>query len=85
MAKRESAATRSRDLVAWLLHLTIYGVLLLLYLWFVLSKLARWFYHLFLHHRAEYALFGILLMIVQAVALETISAFILRAFHREKR
>jgi hypothetical protein len=83
MAKPDTAASRYRDLVAWLLHLTVYGVLLLLYLGLVLHFLApaKWFYHLFEQHRAEYALIGIVLMIVQAVVLETISAFVLRLFH----
>jgi hypothetical protein len=81
MTKPGSAASRSRDLIAWLLHLTIYSVLLLAYFLFVLRFMAGWFYGLFQHHRAEYAIFGIALMIVQAVALETISAVILRFFH----
>ena len=81
MAKPGTAASRSRDLIAWMLHLTIYSVLLLAYFLLVLRYLAGWFYGLFQHHRAEYAIFGIVLMIVQAVALETISAFILRLFH----
>jgi cytochrome c biogenesis protein CcdA len=82
MAK-STAATRYRDLIAWMLHLTIYGLLLLLYLWLVLHFLApaKWFYQLFERHRAEYALIGIVLMVVQAVVLETISAFVLRLFH----
>jgi Kef-type K+ transport system membrane component KefB len=74
-------AARSRDLVAWMLHLTIYSALLLVYFLLVLRYLATWFLGLFQHHRAEYALFGIILMIVQAVVLETISGFILRLFH----
>jgi Kef-type K+ transport system membrane component KefB len=73
-------AARSRDLIAWMLHLTVYSVLLLAYFLFVLRYLATWFLGLFEHHRVEYALFGIVLMIVQAVALETISGLILRLF-----
>ena len=74
-------AARTRDLVAWMLHLTVYSVLLLVYFLLVLRYLATWFLGLFLHHRFEYAVFGIVLMIVQAVVLETISGFILRLFH----
>ncbi len=73
-------AARTRDLVAWMLHLTVYSVLLLVYFLLVLRYLAAWFLGLFLHHRFEYAVFGIVLMIVQAVVLETISGFILRLF-----
>jgi Kef-type K+ transport system membrane component KefB len=81
----ETAATRSRDLIAWLLHLMVYSALLLGYFLFVLRYLAGWFFGLFQHHRIEYAFFGILLMIVQAVALETVSAFILGFFHRGEK
>ncbi len=69
-----------RDVVAWVLHLVLYSVLLAGYFLLVLRYLAGWFAQLFHHHRAEYALFGILIMIAQAVALDSISAFILRVF-----
>jgi Kef-type K+ transport system membrane component KefB len=85
MKKPGTAASRSRDLIAWLLHLTVYSALLLGYFLLVLRYLASWFLRLFQHHRVEYAFFGIALMIVQAVALETVSAFILRFFHREEK
>ncbi len=81
MDKPGTAASRSRDLIAWLLHLTVYSALLLGYFLLVLRYLAGWFFELFQHHRVEYAFFGIVLMIVQAVALESISALILRFFH----
>jgi hypothetical protein len=69
-----------RDLVAWLLHVVVYGALLLTYFYFVLRYLSGWFTHLFHQHRFEYALAGIAVMIVQAVVLESISAVILRWF-----
>jgi hypothetical protein len=80
----ETKASRKRELVAWMLHLTVYSVLLLTYFWFVLRYLADWFLKLFQHHRFEYALFGILIMIVQAVLLESVSAFILGLFRRAR-
>jgi len=70
-----------RDVVAWVLHLVLYSVLLLAYFLFVLRYLAGWFSHLFHDHRATYAIVGIAVMIVQAVALESVSALILRWFH----
>lgn len=83
---KSTAASRSRDLIAWILHLTVYSVLLLAYFFIVLRYLAGWFLHLFQQHRAEYAFAGIVLMIIQAVMLETISAGILRLFHlRDKK
>jgi hypothetical protein len=89
MAKAE-AAERSpepsrdstpREILAWILHLALYSVLLLAYFLFVLRYLSGWFSTLFHHHRVEYATLGIAVMIVQAVALDAVSAFILRCFH----
>jgi uncharacterized membrane protein YvlD (DUF360 family) len=70
-----------RELLAWVLHLALYSVLLIGYFLFVLRYLSDWFTDLFHHHRVEFALFGILAMIFQAVVLDAISAFILRCFH----
>jgi hypothetical protein len=69
-----------RDVVAWALHLVLYSLLLLAYFLLVLRFLAAWFADLFHHHRVEYAACGIFIMIVQAVALDRVSALILRCF-----
>lgn len=70
-----------RDVVAWVLHLALYSCLLFGYFLLVLRYLATWFADLFHQHRIEYAVVAIVVMIVQAVALESISALILRWFH----
>ena len=80
-----SLTSTRREILAWVLHLALYGVLLLAYFLLVLRYLAEWFARLFEHHRMEYALFGIVVMIVQAVALESVSAFILRCFHLARK
>jgi hypothetical protein len=76
-----SRQSTPRELLAWVLHLALYSVLLLAYFLLVLRYLSGWFAGLFHQHRAEYALFGIVAMVVQAVALDAVSAFILRCFH----
>jgi hypothetical protein len=70
-------SSQARDLKTFALHLTIYSGLLFLYFIFVLRFGAAWLKELFLQHRHEYALVAILLMIVQAVVLETVSFSIL--------
>ena len=73
---------KPRDLQNSLLHLVVYSALLLGYFYLVLSYLSGWLTGLFHHHRMEYAFAGILLMIVQAVVLQTISGWILRLIRR---
>ncbi len=61
--------------------MALYSVLLLAYFLLVLRYLSGWFSALFHQHRVEYALLGIITMVVQAVALDRVSALILRCFH----
>ena len=68
---------QARDIRSSVLHLAIYSVLLVTYFFLVLRYLAGWLLGLFLHHRYEYAIAAIMLMIVQAVVLEAISYSIL--------
>jgi Kef-type K+ transport system membrane component KefB len=69
---------------AFLLHFVIYGSLLLVYFVLVLRYWAAWLLSLFHHHRAEYALVAIVLMITQAVGLEAVSHLLLRLIRRKK-
>ena len=71
-----------RDIRNSVLHLVVYSALLLGYFYLVLSYLSGWLTGLFHHHRMEYAFAAILLMIVQAVVLQTISGWILRLIRR---
>lgn len=74
----KNSSEEARDLRSSLLHLTVYSVLLLSYFFLVLRFLSKWLTDLFHHHRVEYAIAAILIMIVQAVVLETISYWILK-------
>ena len=65
-------------------HLLIYSALLFTYFVLVLRYLSGWLEGLFHQHRVGYAFAAILLMIVQAVGLESISHFILRLIRRKK-
>ena len=79
------APPKPRELRESALHLVIYSVLLLGYFLVVLRYLTGWFSGLFHHHRVEYAFAGIILMIVQAVALDSISGLILRLIRGKPR
>jgi hypothetical protein len=73
-----------RGLTDFVLHLVVYGSLLLLYFVLVLQFMAGWLLHLFQQHRVDYAFMAIVLMIGQAVGLEIISHFLLKLIHRKK-
>jgi hypothetical protein len=81
MAKRSRRSEESRFSP---LHLAVYCVLLTAYFFLVLRYLSGWLEGLFHHHRIGYAFVAILLMIIQAVGLESISHFILRLLRRKK-
>lgn len=76
--------SHARDFRSFSLHLAVYSVLLLIYFLLVLRYLTRWLNDLFQYHRAEFAAVAILLMIVQAVVLESVSHFILKLFRGKK-
>jgi predicted tellurium resistance membrane protein TerC len=80
----DSTVPTQREMKAFLLHLVVYGTLLLLYFILVLRYWAPWLLSLFHHHRVEYALAAILLMVGQAVGLEIVSHFLLRLIRRKK-
>ncbi len=61
---------------AFLLELVIYAALLIAYFFLVLHFLGGWFKDVFNHNRTIYAVVALLIMIGQAVVLETISSFL---------
>jgi hypothetical protein len=75
---------QTRDLKAFAIHFALYTTLLFVYFILVLRFWGEWLKDLFLHHRHEYAIVAILLMIVQAVVLEAISFSILKRIHVKK-
>jgi hypothetical protein len=72
--KKETAKT----LRAFALELLIYGILVTGYFFLVLHLLGDWLYGLEIHHRYTYAAVAILLIIGQAVLLESLTTFLIR-------
>jgi len=67
-----------RTFRAFLVELAIYGVFVTLYFFLVLHYLAGWLQDLHLHHVQLYALTTIVLIIGQAVFLESVTSWLLR-------
>jgi hypothetical protein len=68
----------ARTLRAFAFELAIYAVLVVAYFFLVLNLLGRWLYQLEVHHRYTYAAVAILLIIGQAVLLESLTTFLIR-------
>jgi hypothetical protein len=72
--KRETAKT----VRAFVIELAIYAVLVITYFFLVLNLLGQWLYELEIHRRYTYAALAILLIIGQAVLLESVTTFLIR-------
>ena len=72
--KKETA----RTLRAFAIELAIYAVLVVVYFFLVLNLLGGWLYQLESQHRYIYAGVAILLIIGQAVLLESVTTFLIR-------
>ena len=72
--KKETAKT----LRAFALELLIYGILVTGYFFLVLHLLGDWLYGLEIRHRYTYATVAIMLIIGQAVLLESLTTFLIR-------
>jgi hypothetical protein len=72
--KRETAKT----VRAFVIELAIYAVLVITYFFLVLNLLGQWLYELEIHRRYTYAALAILLIIGQAVLLESVTPFLIR-------
>jgi hypothetical protein len=72
--KKETA----RTLRAFAVELVIYAVLVVAYFFLVLHLLGQWLYELEIHRRYTYAALAILLIIGQAVLLESLTTFLIR-------
>jgi hypothetical protein len=66
---------------AFLIELVIYSILVVGYFFCVLHFLGEWLPQLHDRHRVIYAGVAILLILGQAVLLETVTSFILRMVH----
>jgi len=67
-----------RTFRAFLVELLVYAVLVIGYFFLVLHLLGSWLYDLQQHHRYTYAMTAILLIIGQAVVLESVTSLLLR-------
>ena len=72
--KTETAKT----LRAFLIELVVYAFLVVGYFFLVLHFLGDWLYQLEIHHRYTYAGVALLLIIGQAVVLESVTTLLLR-------
>ena len=72
--KKETVKT----LRAFAIELIIYALLVITYFFLVLHLLGQWLYQLEVYHRYMYAAVAILLMIGQAVLLESVTTFLIR-------
>lgn len=72
--KKEAVKT----LRAFLIELVVYAALVVAYFFLVLHLLGTWLNQLETHHRYTYAGVAILLIIGQAVLLESLTTFLLR-------
>jgi hypothetical protein len=68
----------ARTLRAFAIELAIYALLVVAYFFLVLHLLGDWLYHLEGQHRYVYAGAAILLIIGQAVLLESVTTFLIR-------
>jgi hypothetical protein len=63
---------------AFAIELAIYALLVIAYFFLVLHFLGQWLYQLEIHHRYLYAGLAILLIVGQAVLLESLTTFLIR-------
>jgi len=70
----------ARTLRAFAIELAIYAVFVVAYFFLVLNLLGEWLDRLEISHRYTYAGLAILLILGQAVLLESLTTFLIRLF-----
>jgi hypothetical protein len=68
----------ARTFRAFAIELVIYAILIVAYFFLVLHLLGEWLYGLEIQHRYIYAGLSILLIVGQAVLLESLTTFLIR-------
>jgi hypothetical protein len=68
----------TKTLRAFAVELVIYGILVTGYFFLVLHLLGEWLYELEIQHRYTYAGLAIVLIVGQAVLLESLTTFLIR-------
>ena len=82
MARVPTKKERTKTLRAFLVELAIYIVFVTVYFFLVLHFLGAWLQDLYLHHVNLYGFMAILLIIGQAVLLESVTTWLLRLLRR---
>ena len=82
MSRAPTKKEKAKTFRAFLVELVIYIVFVTVYFFLVLHFLADWLQELHLHHVKLYALMAIVLIIGQAVLLETVTTWLLRFLRR---
>jgi hypothetical protein len=73
-----------KNLIRFVVELVIYAVLVSVYLKLVLAFLVDWLKGLFLHQPLTYAFVSLILMILQAVGLEKLTAILIHVRRRRR-
>jgi hypothetical protein len=73
-----SKKEKTRTLQAFLVEFVIYIVFVTVYFFLVLHFLAGWLQDLYLHHVSLYGVMAIVLIVGQAVLLESVTTWLLR-------
>jgi uncharacterized membrane protein len=69
---------RSSPLRSFLIELIVYGVLVIVYVFFVVALLEGWLHGLYDHSKTRYAVAALVLIIGQGVLLEMVTSFLLK-------
>jgi hypothetical protein len=73
---------KTNTLRAFMVELAVYAVFVTAYFFLVLHYLSGWLQNLHLHHVKIYSIMAILLIIGQAVVLESVTTWLLRLLRR---
>lgn len=76
--KKEAA----KNLRTFAIELAVYAILVTCYFFLVLHLLGNWLYHLESQHRYTYAVVALLLIVVPAVALDSLITLLFRLVRR---
>lgn len=63
---------------SFLIELTVYAGLVVVYVYFVIAFLGRWLDALYQHHKIRYAFCALLLIVGQGVVLEMVTSMLLK-------
>jgi len=68
----------------FIIELVIYGILLVIYFFAVLQFLGGMLSNLYINNTTIYAIFGLTLIVTQAVVLEAVTSYLIRLLHLDR-